>query len=221
MSSDTTDLTDQDRRHGEPDRLVTFTDGVFAIVITILVLELKVPDLSSGQRLAESLEEMRPTFVAFVISFLLVGMYWVGHRDMFTGVRFVNRDVLWLNLLFLLPVALVPFAASVVGEYPDEAAALHLYGAVLIVVTLMRMLLYWYLLRHPGLLWEPPSRHSRRFAILISGVPLVAYVIAMLVASSVPWLSLMLYAVLPLLYFGLITFLRSDSRTRTAARQFS
>ncbi len=107
MSSDTPTFSDEDGRRGDPDRMLTFTDGVIAIVITILVLELKVPDLSSGQALATSLEEMRPTFVAFVISFLLVGMYWVGHRDMFTGVRLVNRDVLWLNLLFLLPMTLI------------------------------------------------------------------------------------------------------------------
>jgi len=221
MTSDTPDLTDQDRRRGEPDRLVTFTDGVFAIIITILVLELEVPDLSSGQSLGTSLEELRPTFVAFVISFLLVGMYWVGHRDMFTGVRLVNRDVLWLNLLFLLPATLVPFAASVIGEYPTQPAALHLYGVVLVALTLMRLLLYWYLFRHPGLLWEPASHRARRFALLISGVPLVVYAIAMLVASSVPWLSLALYAALPLLYFVFVTFLRTDGRTKTEARQFS
>lgn len=219
--NDKPDFSARALRHGDPERLVTFTDGVFAIIITILVLDLKVPDLSSGQALSASFEEMRPAFVTFVISFLLVGMYWVGHRDMFTGVRLVNRDVLWLNLLFLLPAAMVPFAASAVGEYPTQPAALHLYGAVLIVLTLMRMLLYWYLFRHPGLLWEAPSRHARRFALLISGIPMLVYVLAMLLASALPWLSLVLYAALPLLYFVFVTFLRTDSRTKTEAQQFS
>ena len=214
-------LSARDARRGEPDRMLTFSDGVFAIIITILVLELEVPDLSSGQSLASSLEEMRPTFVAFVMSFLLVGMYWVGHRDMFENVRLVNRDVLWLNLLFLLPVAMIPFAASVLGEYSTQAAALHLYGAVLIVATLMRMLLYWYLLRHPGLLWEAFSKRSSRFGLWITAVPIAVYTIAMLVAEPLPWLSLLLYATLPALYFILITFLRTDSRTRSEAEDFS
>ena len=214
-------LSARDERRGEPDRMLTFSDGVFAIIITILVLELEVPDLSSGQSLASSLEEMRPTFVAFVISFLLVGMYWVGHRDMFENVRLVNRDVLWLNLLFLLPVAVIPFAASVLGEYSTQPAALHLYGTVLIVATLMRMLLYWYLSRHPGLLWEASTKRSSRFGLWITAVPIAVYTIAMLVAGSVPWLSLLLYAALPALYFILITFLRTDSRTRSEAEDFS
>lgn len=68
-------LTPREKRRSDPDRVLTLTDGVFAIIITILVLDLKVPDLGSGQSLGESLSEMRPTFVAFVISFLLVGLY--------------------------------------------------------------------------------------------------------------------------------------------------
>ena len=211
----------REKRRGDPDRMLTFSDGVFAIIITILVLDLEVPDLSSGQSLASSLEEMRPTFAAFVISFLMVGMYWVGHRDMFVNVRLVNRDVLWLNLLFLLPVAVIPFAASVLGEYSTQPAALHLYGAVLVVATLMRMVLYWYLVRHSGLLWEAYSKKSRRFGLWVTAGPIVVYTIAMLVAAPLPWLSLALYAALPALYFVVITFLRTDRRTRDEAEDFS
>jgi uncharacterized membrane protein len=221
MSTQNDGLSARDERRGEPDRMLTFSDGVFAIIITILVLELEVPDLSSGQSLVSSLEEMRPTFVAFVVSFLLVGMYWVGHRDMFVNVRLVNRDVLWLNLLFLLPIAVIPFAASVLGEYSTEATALHLYGVVLVVATLMRMALSWYLVRHTGLLWEAYSKKSKKFGLWVTAGPIVVYAIAMLVAGSLPWLSLALYAAMPALYFVVITFLRSDSRTRTEAEDFS
>lgn len=210
-----------EKRRGDPERILTLTDGVFAIILTILVLELEAPNLSSGQSLLSSLEEMLPTFAAFVISFMLVGMYWVGHRDMFLNVRLVNRDVIWLNLLFLLPVALIPFAASVLGDYPSRAAALHFYGAALIVAGLMRTVLYWYLARHPGLLWEPFSTKSRRFGLWVAAGPLAVYTTAILLAESLPRLSLLLYAALPVLYFMLITFLRSDSRTRSEADDFS
>ena len=104
-------ISDEAIRRGDPDRLCFFTDGVTAIIITILVLELKAPELSEGESLWEGIAEEGHTFIAFVISFLLVGMYWVWHRDTFTHVRFVNRDVIWLNLLFLLPLSLVPFGA--------------------------------------------------------------------------------------------------------------
>jgi uncharacterized membrane protein len=214
-------LSAQELRKADPDRVLTFTDGVFAIIITILVLELEVPDLSSGQSLRASLEEMRPTFMAFVVSFLLVGMYWVWHRDVFTGVRYVNRDLVWLNLLFLLPASMIPFAASVLGEYSTDATALHLYGAVLIAVTLMRVVIDWYLRHHPGLLWDPGSRQSRRIGSVLAAAPLVVYVLAMAVAAWQPALSMILYFSLPLLYFAFVAFLSSDPRTRQATEDAS
>lgn len=214
-------LTPREQRRANPERVLAFTDGVFAIIITILVLELKVPDLSSGQSLGDSLSEMRPTMVAFVISFLLVGMYWTLHRNMFSEVRYVNTKVVWLNLLFLLPASMIPFAASVVGEYEDNATALHLYGAVLILATLARMALYWYLMRHPGLLWEPASRQSRKLGWIIAVAPLVVYAIAMALADAMPTLSLTIYFALPLLYLGVIALLKTDPRTKGAAEDVS
>ena len=75
----------------------SFTDGVFAIIITILVLEIGVPSDLSEQSLREALDETGATLVAWVISFLIVGMYWVWHRDLFGRVRAVNRDLVWLT----------------------------------------------------------------------------------------------------------------------------
>ncbi len=222
MADDVTEkITPREQRRSDPERVLALTDGVFAIIITILVLDLKVPDLGSGQSLGESLSEMRSTFVAFVISFLLVGMYWTLHRNMFAEVRYVDTKVVWLNLLFLLPTSMIPFAASVVGEYEDNASALHLYGAVLVLATLMRMALYWYLMRHPGLSWEPATRQSRRLGTMVALAPVVIYAIAMAVASSVPTLSLVLYFALPLLYLGVVAFLKTDPRTKVAAADLS
>ena len=221
MNGHNEELNAQQKRSADPDRLLTFTDGVFAIIITILVLELEVPDLDSGQSLRESLEQMRPTFVAFVISFLLVGMYWAWHRATFAHVRFVNRDVVWLNLLFLLPVSMIPFAASVLGEYSKNATALHLYGTVLITATLLRVGLDYYIRRHPGLLWDPGNREARRISTLLAAAPLFVYVVAMLVASSLPGLSLVLYFGMPLLYFAFVALLRAAPKTRAATEDVS
>ena len=214
-------LDAREQRNANPERLLTFTDGVFAIIITILVLEMKVPDLSSGKSLSEALIEIRPTFVSFVISFLLVGMYWVGHRSSFAQVRYIDRNTIWLNLLFLLPVAIVPFAAALLGEYEREPTALHLYGLVLISATLLRLLLDSYVYRHPGLLWQQSNRQVRRLVIITAAAPLVAYAIAMMVAMWAPWLSLLLYLSIPLLYFVLVTVLKTDPRTRIDAEGLS
>ncbi|MDH4015822.1 MAG: TMEM175 family protein [Actinomycetota bacterium] len=198
-----------------------FVDGTFAIIITILVLEIGVPSDLSEQSLREAIDETGPTLIAWVISFLLVGMYWVWHRDLFVKVRYVNRDAIWLNIIFLLPVCLVPFAAAVLGDYHDEPIALHLYGSVLIVVSLMRIALYWYLSRRPQLLWEPISVRERRLGIVLACVPMVLYAVAMIVADAAHQLSLFIYLSVPALYFVLVTILRDRPATATDADNFS
>jgi len=213
-------MTPAEQRRADPDRVKMFTDGVFAIIITILVLEINVPAELPDQSLREAIDETGPELLAWVISFFIVGMYWVWHRDLFNQVRFVNRDVVWLNLLFMMPVALIPFGASVLGKYHDEPIALHLYGVVLIAASLLRSLLYGYLMRHPGLLCEPPSTKRRRVGALLAGAPIAVYLIAMLVASSAPQVSLLLYLAVPLLYLLLITLLRQSSGTREEATDY-
>jgi uncharacterized membrane protein len=204
-----------------PDRVVALSDGVFAIVVTILVLEIAVPEGLSEQSLRQVLEELRPTLVAWMVSFLITGMFWVAHRDLFSRVRSVNRDLVWLNLLFLLPVSLIPFAASVLGKYPDEPIALHLYGVVMIVATVARTVLYWYVLRRPALLWSDPGHQHRRFALTLSASPIIVYALAMAVADVSAPLSVTLYFAVPVLYFLLVTLLRDRAGTRAQADEFT
>jgi uncharacterized membrane protein len=209
------------RRRGDPARVVAFTDGVFAIIITILVLEIGVPSNLSERSLREALDETGATLIAWVISFLLVGMYWVWHRDLFAQVREVNRDLVWLNLIFLLPVSLIPFAAAVLGEYHGEPIALHLYGVVLIAASLARVGLFHYVSRRPPLLWEPGSARGRRFGLAISAAPIALYVVAMLLAGFAPAVSLAVYLAVPAAYFVLITVLRDQPATADDADDFS
>lgn len=208
-------------RRGSPDRVAAFTDGVFAIIITILVLEVGVPSNLSEQSLREALDETGSTLVAWVISFLLVGMYWVWHRDLFNRVRAVNRDLVWLNLVFLLPVSLLPFASAVLGEYHDEPIALHLYGFVLIAASLARVGLFSYVSRRPALLWEPMAPRTRRVGIAVSAAPITLYLVAMLLADAAPTVSLVVYFAVPAAYFVLITVLRDRPTTAGDADDFS
>ena len=199
----------------------SFTDGVFAIIITILVLEIGVPSDLSEQSLREALDETGATLVAWVISFLIVGMYWVWHRDLFGRVRAVNRDLVWLNLIFLLPVSLIPFAAAVLGEYHDEPIALHLYGLVLIAASLARVGMYQTVSKRPALLWEPSTARARRIGLAISAAPIILYLVAMLLAGLAPTVSLVVYFAVPAAYFVLITVLRDRPITADDADDFS
>jgi uncharacterized membrane protein len=212
-----------DRRRRDPARVEALTDGVFAIVVTILVLEIAVPPNLSERSLFDALDELRPTLVAWVISFLLTGMYWVMHRDLFARIRYVNRDLVWLNLLFLLPVSLVPFAAQLLGEYPDEPIALRIYAVVLTAVTIMRTAMYAYVSRRPALLWEPTTTTARRRAvgILLAASPLPIYVLAMALADVASTVAVALLFALPGLYFILITVLRDRPKTSEDADEFS
>ena len=216
-----TGATGATERRAKPERIPAFVDGTFAIIITILVLEINVPPNLTEQSLREAVDEIGPTLVAWVISFFLVGMYWVWHRDLFVNVRHVNRDAIWLNIVFLLPVCLVPFASAVLGDYHDEPLALHLYGAVLIAVSVMRIILYVYMSRHPALLWEPISVRERRIGMILTGVPMVFYAVAMLVADASHQLSLLLYLSVPAFYFLMVTVLRDRPSTASDADNFT
>jgi uncharacterized membrane protein len=215
------EVSPQKARESSPDRVVTLTDGVFAIIMTILVLDLDIPDTSDGQSVAESLKDLAPTLSAFVISFLLLGMYWVWHRGTFAQVRYADYRLVWLNLLFLLPMSMIPFAASTLGSHPRDATALQLYGAILVAVTLLRSLLVWYLHRHTGLLWQAPSKKARRMSTAAAAAPLVLYTIAILIAAPAPVLSTLLYLAVPLIYTAAVLFLKSDARTAGAAQDIS
>jgi uncharacterized membrane protein len=213
--------TARERRRGNPDRVIAFTDGVFAIIITILVLEISVPADLGEQGLRRALEEIGPTLWAWVISFLIVGMYWVWHRDLFAQIRAVNRDVVWLNLLFLLPTSLIPFAAALLGEYSDEAIALRVYGGILMLASFARVAMYWYVIRRPSLLFDTPTVRGRRLGLALAAAPVAVYALAMAIAGVAPTLSVLLYLGLPLMYFVLITLLRKHPETREEADEYS
>lgn len=220
-SSDNSDISPQEARNVSPERLATLTDAVIAIIMTLLVLDLEIPGESEGKPLTEGLLDLLPIFTTFVISFLLVGMYWVWHRGFLAQVRYADYRLAWLNLLFLLPLSVVPFAASTLDAHPDDATALQLYGAVLVAVTLMRLVLNWYVHSHPWMLWQVPTTKARRLSAGAAAAPLVVYVIAMLVAAPAPTLSTLLYLAMPLLYAGVVLFLKKDSRTKIAAQGIS
>ena len=197
-------------RMNDPTRVLALTDGVIAIIITLLVLEVHVPELTAGQPLSVALEELRPSLTSFVVSFVIAGMYWVAHRDTFALIRRTDRGLVWLNLLYLLPLSLLPFGASLLGRYDQEPVALRIYGLILFAIAIMRVLIWLYATGRSELLWVPLSDHERHTGLVLNAAPGLAYLFALLVAFVAPGLSLLIYAGIPLLYFLGITILRRD-----------
>src|SRR5215210_225348 len=122
----------QEPRHMESrlsfqvERLSTFCDGVLAIAITLLIIEIKVPILetATNEALLDSLSKMSLKFLGFLISFAIVGHYWSVHHRIFGYVQRYNTTFLWINLAFLCSVVLLPFSSGLLGEYSSD---LHLY----------------------------------------------------------------------------------------------
>jgi len=162
-----------------------------------------------------------PNVVVFVISFVLTGLYWMGHRDLFNLVRGVERELVWLNIMYMLPVALVPAAAALLGAYSQDALALRLYGLVLLLISLMRLVLWLYIGRRPHLLIEHINRRTLRSGALQSITLILLFLIAMLFAGFAPYVSLGIYAGVPVFYFIGITFLRRSSPRGSLERDFT
>jgi uncharacterized membrane protein len=130
----------------EKNRLEAFSDGVLAIIITIMVLELKVPH---GSDLAE-LEEVLPVFLSYVLSFVYLGIYWNNHHHMLHTTRRATGPMLWANLHLLFWLSLVPFATGWMGENDFADAPTALYGCVLLMAALAYLLLQRLIIRSQG-----------------------------------------------------------------------
>jgi uncharacterized membrane protein len=199
-----------DRQH-DPARVLALSDGVIAIVITLLVLEIHVPELTRGQDLTEALRELRPSFIAFLISFVVTAIAWAAHRDLFALIRRTDTSLVWLNILFLLPLTLLPFGVALLARYDQESVALRLYGIQLLLIAITRLIIWLYATNRPHLLYEPISRRTKTVGVLIVAVPTALYVLAILIAESAPEASLAIYAGAPVLYFIGIVVNRSTA----------
>lgn len=181
------------------NRVEAFSDGVFAVAITLLVFELKVPEVTNGATL-EALFGMLPEILIYIASFGIVGIFWIAHHTMFSYFVVANRTLLWLNLVFLMYVCSLPFAAAFINAYPTEATATMFYGFHLLMTSLFFALI-WYYASYKGRLLNPKmSPELRSLANLVVFLPSVIYLVAMLTALLSPSVSKILYMLVPLAF---------------------
>lgn len=178
----------------ETARLETFADGVFAIAITLLVLEIRIPE--RGEDLTASLLAQWPSFAAYVTSFLGIGVIWVSHHQMFAIIHRTTPTFLFLNVLFLLPVAFIPYPTAVVAQHIQESGgtiAVLLYGAVSTAVAVMFNVLWAYAIRGRLIAGGAGAGAARTAARGFRLGPFV-YLAATLVALVSPLLSMAIFA---------------------------
>jgi uncharacterized membrane protein len=128
-------------------RIVSFTDGVFAIAITLLVLSLDVPSNLSGSALHDFLIDAWPQLFAYFLSFAVIGRFWIGHHRLFATVHDFDRRLMALNLAYLSLIVLVPFPTELLGEYGGSTDAVILYAGVVGTAALLAWVMLRYALR--------------------------------------------------------------------------
>jgi uncharacterized membrane protein len=170
----------------EKGRLEAFSDGVIAIIITIMVLELKVPHGSD----LNLLRPLLPIFLSYVLSFIYIGIYWNNHHHLLQAVRHVNGQVLWANLHLLFWLSLIPFVTGWMGENHFAALPVALYGVVLLLCAIAYFILTRTLIFHHGKDSALAIAIGRDFKGKIS---VVFYVIAILLAFINSWLACSIY----------------------------
>jgi uncharacterized membrane protein len=162
------------REFFKPERLLAFSDGVFAIAVTLLVLDLRLPpEATAGgdAGVASALLAMGPKLLIFVFTFVVIGIGWLGHHRKFSHIHKVDSGLLWLNLLYLLSLCLVPFATSLLSDHSDRISFV-VYTCVMALVMLLSAGLSAYGLRAPYLVESelgPGARQDMILSPLLTG----------------------------------------------------
>ena len=163
--------------------MLALTDGVYAIIITLLVLDIHVPKLEAHETLRSALYDVRPSFVSFIICFIVAAMNWVGHRDLFTLIRDTDRGIVWLNLLTLFAACLLPFGSALLSSYHQDVVALHMFGLILMATSLTRTIIWLYATLRPSVVHDPLDRASFWSGLALSVFQLAIYVTAFAIAG--------------------------------------
>lgn len=128
-------------------RLLSFSDAVFAVAITLLILDIRVPDIAKelvDQKLPGVLISMEPKFTAFALTFILIGIFWSVHHALFHYIKRYNRGLFWLNLLFLIFIVFLPFSTSLMSTYSTHQLPSIFYSLNMAFIGLSNTLLWWY-----------------------------------------------------------------------------
>jgi uncharacterized membrane protein len=185
----------------ETGRVEAFSDGVLAIVITLLVLDIKVPAKADGDAaLWQAMVERLPMIGAWLVSFFFVLVFWVAHHTLFSQIAKTDRGLLWLNGLFLLAISFSPFPTALVGEHPGATPAVFLLSLVMFLAAGFFVSMRWYATLK-GRLARPEI--PRQYFLRAFRRGLVApflYAVAMGLSFVAPWSAVLIQVLVPVLF---------------------
>jgi uncharacterized membrane protein len=190
----------------ELDRIVFFSDAVFAIAITILVLDIRVPDIPPdlvSRELPSRILDLGPKFLSYVISFLVLAIYWQAHHRVFKPIRGYDRTLVWLNFLFLMSVAFLPFPTSLLGKFSEEQISVVIYAANAALASIFLGSIFWYATAGHRLvaadLDDEAIRHQRVRGLVVPIVFVLSIGISFFSPMAAMYSWLLLFAVDPIL----------------------
>jgi uncharacterized membrane protein len=164
----------------EFDRVAFFSDAVFAIAMTLLVVGIGIPDVRDSE-LGDALRGKEPEIISFFISFFVIGFYWLGHHQFFGRLQSVNMRLMRINLVYLAAIAFVPFPTALAGKYTDDPVSIVIYAITLSVASGLDALME-YVANRDGLFRRTMPPPVLRFALVASLVPVVVFLASIPVA---------------------------------------
>jgi len=210
-------------------RITAFSDGVFSIAITLLVLNLQIPKgITSLTDLLNRLQALWPNLMSYILSFVIIGIYWVAHHNMFHYIKRSNRMFLWINILLLMCVAFIPFPAGLLGQFSFVSqsslakVAEIIYACNLILTNLMLSLLWWYATSHHRLVDQDIDPHFVNTVNRRNMTAPVVYAASIGLSFLNVYLSLIVFFLFPLYYIipsHVDLHLTPTSRSQEEARE--
>ena len=173
----------------EFDRVLYFSDAVFAIAMTLLVVQIGVPAVS-GDELGEALRDKSQEILSFFITFVVIGYYWLAHHRMFSQLRGVDSRLMMINLVYLATIAFMPFPSALVGQYEDEPITVIIYAVTLGVASALEAAMFVHARRRDLLKMQVPDDVAHH-ALRASLVPVVVFAISIPIALFNPTLALL------------------------------
>jgi uncharacterized membrane protein len=191
-------------------RAEAFSDGVIAIIITIMVLELEIPDISKDattRSIAHHLHQLAPYFGAYVFSFMMTGIFWTNHHHMFHLLEKTDEPLIALNLFFLFWMSLIPFATAMVGANPLLAISVALYGFIMLMTTFSLAIMRNYTLRK-SLVHKDEDKTLTKKVYVVSvrartknWIGTAAYLLSIPLAYVSVYLAYICFAIPPIIFF--------------------
>ena len=168
------------------NRIEALIDGIFAVALTLLVLDIKLPEdvtYATNEALWQRLVALERHFAIYAISFIVIGIYWVAHHVQFHYVRYTDRRLIWINMFFLLMISFLPFATDLVGDHEDLILPCEIYGFALLILSGLSWVHLRYLARHPYLaspdLTPEAVRLLKRRIAMFTLIPMLSMLVAL------------------------------------------